>query len=123
MKTINPFNRRIALLLGLLVALPAIASAHAFVDHAEPKVGSEGPAPTEVRIWFTQQPEAAFSRIQVFDASGMEVDKNDTHADTDDKKQLIVSLPPLAAGKYKVVWKVLSVDTHRTNGDFKFTVR
>jgi copper resistance protein C len=117
------FFYRASLWVGLLLALPAIASAHAFVDHAEPKVGSEGPPPTEVRIWFTQQPEAAFSRIQVFDASGAEVDKNDTHADAGDKKMLIVSLGPLAAGKYKVVWKVLSVDTHRTNGDFKFTVR
>lgn len=116
-------THRAALILGLLLALPAIASAHAFVDHAEPKVGSEGPAPTEIKIWFTQQPEAAFSKIQVFDAGGAQVDKDDTHADADDKKLLIVSLPALPAGTYKVVWKVLSVDTHRTTGDFKFTVR
>lgn len=123
MKSFNPFNLRIALVLGLIVALPVIASAHAFPDHAEPKVGSEGPAPAEVRIWFTQQPEVAFSKIQVFDAGGRQVDKNDTHADASDKKLLIVSVPPLAPGRYKVVWKVLSVDTHRTSGDFKFTVR
>jgi methionine-rich copper-binding protein CopC len=36
---------------------------------------------------------------------------------------LIVSLPNLADGEYSVSWKVVSVDTHHTNGDFKFTVK
>jgi hypothetical protein len=116
----NSFCPTIAL---AVLAMATIASAHAFVDHAEPRVGSSGAAPSEVRIWFTQQPEPALSKIQIFDAAGKEVDKQDTHADASDKKQLIVSVPPLSAGTYKVVWKVLSVDTHHTNGDFKFTVR
>ena len=81
--------------LALLAAIPAVVSAHAFVDRADPKVGSEGPAPAQVHIWFTQQPEVAFSKIQVFDASGREVDKNDTHADASDRKELIVSTPAL----------------------------
>jgi len=28
----------------------------------------------------------------------------------------------LKPGKYKVVWRAVSVDTHATNGDFKFEV-
>jgi len=32
-------------------------------------------------------------------------------------------LPPLPAGTYRVKWHVVSVDTHRTQGDFKFTVK
>ena len=107
----------------LIFALQSLASAHAFLDHAEPRVGSTtGNAPSEVRIWFTQRLEPAFSKIQVFDAQGREIDKRDTHVDPKEKNLLLVSLPALAAGTYKVSWHVVSVDTHRTQGDFKFTV-
>jgi len=33
---------------------------------------------------------------------------------------LTVSLPKLKPGKYKVVWRVVSVDTHVTTGNFTF---
>jgi methionine-rich copper-binding protein CopC len=112
--------------LALLTALavPSAAGAHAFLDHAEPRVGSEVKAsPTEVRIWFTQHLESTFSAIEVFDADGKQVDKKDCHVDEKDPSLLIVSVPALAAGTYKVAWHVVSVDTHRTKGDFKFTVK
>ena len=35
---------------------------------------------------------------------------------------LQVSLPKLAPGQYRVVWRALSVDTHVTEGDFTFDV-
>jgi methionine-rich copper-binding protein CopC len=35
---------------------------------------------------------------------------------------LHVPLTKLAPGIYKVVWRVVSVDSHVTDGDFKFTV-
>jgi methionine-rich copper-binding protein CopC len=98
--------------------------AHAFLDHSEPRVGETiGKAPKEVKIWFTQQPEPAFSSIKVLNSDGKQIDENDTHPDKDDAKELIVSLPDLSPGTYKVVWHVLSVDTHKTQGDFKFTVQ
>ena len=107
----------------LAVGLCQVASAHAFLDHAEPRVGSKvSTSPDEVKIWFTQELEPAFSSIKVFDASDNEVDRKDTHQDDTDKKLLIVSLSTLPQGEYKVVWQVVSVDTHRTNGDFKFHV-
>lgn len=113
----------VVLLLSLL-ADPTVASAHAFLDHAEPRVGSEvDKSPDQVKLWFTQQPEHAFSKIQVFNADGKQVDKSDTRTDPDDSKVLMVSLPPLRPGTYKVVWHVLSVDTHRTEGSFKFSLK
>ena len=108
-----------------LILLPAGASAHAFLDRAEPRVGAEiTRSPGVVKIWFTQQPEHAFSTIRVFDAGGKEVDKGDTRTDPDDAKALDVSIPAdLPPGTYRVEWKVLSIDTHRTQGDFKFTIK
>ena len=34
----------------------------------------------------------------------------------------IVELPRLSPGTYTVIWHVTSVDTHKTEGNFKFTV-
>jgi len=97
--------------------------AHAFLKDAEPAVGSTvQTSPSEVRIRFTENIEPTFSSIQVFDTSGKEVDKRDVHLDRSDRAQLHVSLPQLRAGMYKVVWRVVSVDTHVTNGSFTFRV-
>jgi len=125
----NPFSPRqtprlLLALLAVLVFLPAAAGAHAFLDHSEPKVGSDvDKAPTEVRIKFTQALEPAFSKIEVKDKDGKVVDKKDTHVDPNDKQTLIVSLEALPPGVYSVSWHVVSVDTHPTKGDFKFTVK
>lgn len=97
--------------------------AHAFIDHAEPGVGSKlTSSPSAVKIWFTEALEPAFSKIQVLDDKGTEVDKRDTRVDPTNKQLLIVSLPPLPSGKYKVIWRVVSVDTHSTNGSFEFEI-
>ncbi len=40
-----------------------------------------------------------------------------------DRALLHVSLPPgVASGTYRVIWRVTSVDTHVTNGDFRFQI-
>jgi copper resistance protein C len=116
--------KRIILTLVIIVlAGSARLEAHAFLKRAEPAVGSTAQtSPNEVRIWFTENIEPAFSTIQVFDASGKEVDKRDVHLDRSNHALLHVSLPPLGAGPYKVVWRVVSVDTHVTNGNFTFRI-
>jgi methionine-rich copper-binding protein CopC len=113
-------------ILGLLLMLTvrsATVEAHAFLQHAEPAVGSAvRKSPGEVRIWFTEKIEPAFSAIQVFDASGKEVDKRDVHVSHSDQSLVAISLPPLQAGTYKVVWRVVSIDTHVTKGSFMFRI-
>jgi methionine-rich copper-binding protein CopC len=106
----------------LLVILPATrVSAHAFLEHADPPVGGKvHSAPAAVRIWFTEAIEPASSTIQVFDATGRQVDKKDTHLNRSNHSLLEVSLSRLGPGIHKVVWRVMSADTHVTNGDFKF---
>jgi methionine-rich copper-binding protein CopC len=72
------------------------------------------------KIWFTEKLEPALSKIQVFDTSGLEVDKRDVKIDPSNAALLTVSLPELKPGKYKVVWRAVSVDTHVTIGNFTF---
>jgi hypothetical protein len=50
------------------------------------------------------------------------VDKRDLHLDRSNHALLCVSLPTLQAGRYKVVWRVVSVDTHVTSGNFTFQI-
>jgi len=117
-----PYLRSL-LLAFVLLGTASVSWAHAFLDHAEPPVGSQvHDPPAQVKIWFTERLEPTLSKIQVFDASGQQVDKRDVQADKSDAALLLVSLRALQPGKYKVVWRVVSVDTHVTTGNFAFEV-
>ena len=79
-------------------------------------------SPPQLKIWFTQRLEPAFSKVQVLDSSGKRVDNGDSRVDSADTTLLTVSLPRLSPGTYRVAWRVLSVDTHVTEGDHTFEV-
>jgi copper resistance protein C len=99
------------------------AEAHAFLDTAEPGVGATvTAAPAAVTLSFTEGLEPRFSSITVADASGQRVDLGDAHLVQGDQTRFAVGLKPLPPGRYKVEWRVTSVDTHKTNGNFSFTV-
>jgi copper resistance protein C len=110
----------------LALALPlsgAAAQAHAFLDHSSPAVGSSVPtAPAAVTIWFTQDLEPAFSTITVTSQAGQRVDLGSARVLPGHPDELQIGLKPLPPGTYTVRWQVVSVDTHRTQGDFTFTV-
>lgn len=98
------------------------AQAHAFLERASPAVGSTVHAPPkEVRIQFSEALEPDYSTARVEDASGATV-STAARVDARERSVLIVPLRALAPGRYKVIWKVLSVDTHVTSGAFNFTV-
>jgi methionine-rich copper-binding protein CopC len=124
-QSFHTMNRIIlgSLLLVFLAAWPSTAQAHASLDHAEPKVGATiTNSPPEIKIWFTQELEPAFSTVEVRDSQNQQVDKKDAHLDAKDKSLLIVSLSTLPPGKYTVTWHVVSADTHKTQGHFEFTI-
>lgn len=105
------------------LAFASAVSAHAFLDHAAPAVGSTVHAPpSQIRLWFTEELEPAFSSVEVSDATGKRVDQGDARVDGADATLLTLSVPALAPGRYRVTWRVLSVDTHATQGDFSFNV-
>ena len=96
------------------------AGAHAMLDHAEPRVGNKvATAPHEVTLWFTQKLEPAFSTITVTNSAGERVDTGKTRVSG---SQMSVSLRPGGGGAYHVTWRVLSVDSHATDGSFTFQV-
>ncbi len=111
---------RFLLIPFLSLAVCSLAQAHAFLDHADPRVGSTVTALSQVTVFMTEELEGAFSKLQVFDAKGTEVDKKDVKVSG---ATMTVSVPKLGAGTYKVIWKAVATDTHKTNGTFTFTVQ
>lgn len=100
-------------------------SAHARLKRATPPVGGTvavADLPAELRIWFSEGIEPSFIECRVMDAEGNQVDLRDPRVDPEDHTEIRVSLPRLAPGLYRVSWRVVSVDTHRTNGTFPFHV-
>jgi methionine-rich copper-binding protein CopC len=108
------------IMLALLPFFAVDASAHAFLDHAEPRVGSTVPtAPRELLLSFTQDLEPAFSSAEVRDANGNRVDQGKAKISG---SVMHLGLKALSPGSYKVQWRALSVDTHTTEGSFSFRV-
>jgi methionine-rich copper-binding protein CopC len=114
----------VLVLTTVLSAGARVALAHAFPERADPRVGSvvQG-SPDIVRIWFDGELEPAFSQVTVMDGSGQRVDRGDARVDPNGRRLLQVSVPTLPPGTYSVHWAVLSIDGHRTTGDFRFTVK
>jgi copper resistance protein C len=112
------------LLLATLAAMIAShAGAHAQLERAVPAAGSAvRESPPRLKLWFSQRLEPAFSKIRVLNSKGKQVDNGDSQVDRADARQLGVSLPKLAPGTYRVRWRVLSVDTHVSEGHFTFDV-
>jgi len=98
----------LALVLLLLRLDIGSAHAHAFLDHADPRVGNtmKG-SPRTVSLWFTQNVESNFSTIVVLDSNGARMNAGNASVDTNDRKLLRVSVKALPAGTYTVKWRVL----------------
>jgi hypothetical protein len=110
----------LAILTLLLSLVATAADAHAMLERAEPRVGNKvASPPREVTLWFTQKLESAFSTITVTNAAGERVDTGKVRVSGN---QMSVGLRSGGAGTYRVNWRVLSTDTHRTDGSFTFQV-
>jgi copper resistance protein C len=110
-----------SLLVAALLWSPRSGDAHAFLDHAEPKVGStvRSPPPA-LTLTFTEGVEPAFCKIEVADGQGKPLAVG--ALEHPEAPMLRVSLPALANGTYQVRWRVVSEDTHETQGTFEFSV-
>jgi methionine-rich copper-binding protein CopC len=115
----------VLLLIAAFSAVPVEVAAHARVKRANPALGGviiATAVPTELQVWFTEKIEPALSTIEVVDASGTRMDRGDVRIDPDDLTQLRVTLLPLPPGRYRVIWRAVSIDTHFTSGSFPFRV-
>jgi methionine-rich copper-binding protein CopC len=103
------------------------AFAHAHLESEVPADKSEVSTPKELRLTFSEGVEKTFSKVVISrDGAGESTEIIPTQMITTDdanKKILIVTpVMPLVPGKYKVEWHAVSVDTHKSEGVYRFTV-
>jgi copper transport protein len=114
----------VVVLCGLLL-VPAAALAHAVLLKTTPS-GSQSltAAPTQVQLLFSEPLDPVFSRVQVRNASGQQVDSGNSHVDSDNEQLLEASLTPgLPNGVYTVEWRSLSaIDVHPDEGQYSLFV-
>ncbi len=113
-----------ATLLATLLFAKAYAHEVALLK-SEPANGSIlAESPTQVRAWFGEEMQTATSALQVFNADGQRVDDGAGSVDlTDpDHASMLVNLPPLPEGEYRVRWYVVLVDGDTSESAFNFFV-
>ncbi|MGD0640195.1 MAG: copper homeostasis periplasmic binding protein CopC [Roseiarcus sp.] len=114
---------KIAAALAFALAATA-ANAHAQLEKATPAVGSTVAPPAEIRLKFSEGVEPRFSGVALSAEGGAAVPLGAPSVDPADNSVLIVKVgKTLAPGVYTVTWHAVSVDTHKTQGSFDFTVK
>ena len=113
----------LALALGTCALTANIAAGHAVLQRAEPRVESRlKRAPDEVKLYFSERLEPAYSSVRVLNDRDGQVDRRDSRVDRLNPALLRATLPPLPPGTYKVVWRVLSIDADVTEGTYTFRI-
>ena len=113
-----------AFAVGLLLAVSSQAFAHAMLETAIPSAGSTVATADKIRLSFTEALEPHFSTITLTTKDGKPVATPKAAPDPADAKTLVLTpTAPLVPGSYHVAWAVVSVDTHKTQGSFDFTVK
>jgi methionine-rich copper-binding protein CopC len=110
----------------LALALAATAAfAHAQLIKASPAVGGVVKAsPSEIRLKFTEGLEPRFSGIVLTGEAGASVPIGKAGVEPGDATTFVAPIPqPLKPGAYTVTWHAVSVDTHKTQGAYQFTVQ
>lgn len=109
--------------LALLLA-PATVCAHAYLVKSSPAqraVLFHGPA--KIQLWFNERLEPRYSSLTLSGADGKAIEIGKVEVSADDPKQLTAAIKPLAAGRYVIKYRVLSVDGHVVQDQFPFTVK
>src|SRR6266571_1462974 len=128
---LHRFITRRLLLLALPLAVcltllfPAVASAHAILLRSDPAADSAlSIAPQQVRMWFSEALNPAFSTAVVINAQNKRVDNRDAHVSPNDPAEMDLTLRSnLPPAVYVVIYRTGSaIDGHILRGSFIFSI-
>ena len=108
----------------LALSLPiSAANAHAALIKSSPKSGATiSQSDLEFNLTFSEAIEPGFSAFKIESVDGSEA--KISIAFDEDRRAVVLKLGnKLQPGKYRVHWKIVSVDTHRTEGELSFSVK
>ncbi|ASN03528.1 copper resistance CopC/CopD family protein [Virgibacillus necropolis] len=112
----------ILLLFSLSITLPSTVEAHTSLVEATPAADSQlEEIPETVTLTFSSTIAPNLSSVSITDQNDEQV-KGTTKKISDDQKSILLQLPELKAGNYKVSYKVVSTDGHPVEGTYNFTL-
>jgi copper transport protein len=106
------------------LALPAAASAHAYLIKTVPAASQvlDG-SPPNVQLTYDEAVEPRFAIVSVTDAAGRQETTGPVTRSPADPDTLVVPLRPhLPEGWYLIYWRAISVDGHPVQGAFTYAV-
>lgn len=107
-----------------LMLATGLAFAHAKLQASTPADhATVSPAPAELRLQFNEAVEVAMSSIRLTGPGDAALATGQVAADPQDDKALVLTLPKLASGDYRVRWSTMGHDGHHTKGEIRFTVK
>lgn len=124
---------RLALTLAAVATATSLASAavaHPKLVASNPTAGATVARPARVQLRFDEKLVSRFSRADIVmtampgmtDHPPMKVAGTATVA-PDGRTLVVTPAKPLAAGSYRVDWRVVAADTHPVTGKLAFSVR
>ena len=110
--------------LAIGLALPAVASAHAYLIKTVPAAsGVLDVPPPNVQLTYDEAVEPRFAIISVTNAAGRQETTGPVRRSPANPDTLVVPLRPrLPEGWYLIYWRAISVDGHPVQGAFTYAV-
>lgn len=120
-------RQKLILLISLatLLVFRAVSAHEVTFLQSDPMNGAiVAQAPAQIRAQFGEELQTGVSILQVFNADGHRVDSEDGQVDlTDpDHASLVVDLPALPDGAYRVRWYIVLLDGDASESSFSFFV-
>lgn len=108
--------------IGLVALSPLAASAHPALVRSSPASGIKAKSPEVVSLWFSENIEPVFNKVEVVDGAGTHFEDGQAAVDGSDKALLHVRVKQLPVGSYSVRWRISAADSHTMEGSFSFQV-
>ncbi|HEV8447174.1 MAG TPA: copper resistance protein CopC [Gemmatimonadaceae bacterium] len=122
MRAVRRGLRAFGVAIALLLVLRAVAQAHAMLVGAEPAANAHlNSGPARVRLVFSEEIDPTLARLSLIASDGT-ARQLAVRGDPHDVRALIGTVEQLAAGAYRVRWRVVSADGHPVEGSYAFWV-
>lgn len=122
-KTMKTVALSIAMICGLVAAMPADVPHFALSRSMPAADASVEASPAEIRLWFTEEPEEGTTQIRLVEAEDAGVHVMDVAQDEEDSRSFYIEMHgTLAPGDYTVSWRGMGADGHVVRDTFTFTV-
>lgn len=118
-------SRQLAFLAVIASFTPSIVLAHAHLVSQTPSADAVvTPAPTELRLSFSEGVEPGFSGVTLHGPQQQKIATGKAQLAAGNAKTLVVPLETVpTVGDWQVDWHVVSVDGHKTHGSYRFHVK